>query len=111
MNRFTTSSLTAAACVRAVVIDSLFGIMHMCIVGLTPLHLAAACGNPDCFKELVKAHADVNVQVESVFSFFFLSSFTLIFALQSSLSFKKIFSLSLSPFSPLHSFSSFSLFD
>lgn len=31
--------------------------------GLTPLHLAAACGNPDCFKELVKAHADVNVQV------------------------------------------------
>lgn len=56
---------------RAVVIDSLFGIMYMCIVGLTPLHLAAACGNPDCFKELVKAHADVNVQVESVLSFFF----------------------------------------
>ena len=25
--------------------------------------MAAACGNPDCFKELVKAHADVNVQV------------------------------------------------
>lgn len=39
--------------------------INMLLSGLTPLHLAAVCGSPNCFKELVKAHADVNVQVSS----------------------------------------------